>query len=70
MEFRDDKTMNQFFKIDFTKYAGYAIGIINGKIEVKNKDPDIVLKKLMSKHNKNKDMAFICVPNLKTAMSV
>lgn len=65
-----DKTMNQFLKMDLSQYAGYAVGIINGKVEIKNKDPGIVLDKLMSKHNRNKDVALICVPNLKTAMSV
>lgn len=65
-----DKTMNQFLKMDLSQYAGFAVGIINGKIEMKSKNPDEVLKKLISKQNKNKDVAFICVPNLKTAMSV
>ena len=70
MRFQNDKTLNTFANMELSQYSGYAIGIINGKIEIKNKDPKIVLDKLMSKHNKNKDIAFICVPNLKTAMSV
>lgn len=70
MKMQTDRTMNKFLRMDLSEYAGYAVGIINGKIEIKNKDPTIVLERLMSKNNKNKDIAFICVPNLKTAMSV
>ena len=70
MRFHEDKTLDKFAQMDLSQYSGYAVGIIDGKIELKGKDPKLVLKKLMSKQNKNKDIAFICVPNVKTAMSV
>jgi len=64
-----DKTLDKFAKMDISQYAGMAVGIVDGKILFKNKDPGKVLKQLLSQKG-NKDTALICVPNAKTAMAI
>ena len=70
MKFQNDKTLDKFANMDLNEYAGYAVGIVNGKIAFKDKNPKKVLDKLFSKNNKNKNVAIICVPNTKVAMAI
>ena len=55
--------------MDLRGYAGLALGIVNGKIIFKNKDPSMVMKLLLLQ-GKDKEVALICVPKVKMAMSL
>ena len=61
--------LETFNSMDFRQYAGLAIGMVNGKIAVKDKNPDKVMKFLLSQ-KEDKEVALICVPNAKMAMSL
>ena len=61
--------LETFNSMDFKQYAGMAIGIVSGKIAFKDKNPDKVMKFLLSE-KKDKEVALICVPNAKMAMSL
>ncbi|MBI1935879.1 hypothetical protein HYS31_05550 [Candidatus Woesearchaeota archaeon] len=61
--------LDTFNQMDLRQYAGLAIGIVNGKIAFKNKDPNMVMKRLLAQ-GKEKEVALICVPKVKMAMSL
>ena len=61
--------LETFNQMDLRQYAGLAVGIINGKIAFKNKDPNVVMKRLLAQ-DKDKEVALICVPKVKMAMSL
>ena len=62
-------SLDQFNSMDLREYAGLAVGIVDGKIAFKDKNPDKVMKFLLEQSNK-KEVALICVPNAKMAMFV
>ena len=62
-------SLDKFNSMDLREYAGLAVGIIDGKIAFKDKNPDKVMKFLLEQNNK-KEVALICVPNAKMAMFV
>jgi len=55
--------------MDLRDYAGLAVGIVEGKIAFKNKDPKKVMKQLLAQ-KEDKEVALICVPKVKMAMSL
>lgn len=61
--------LDTFNSMDLREYAGLAVGIVDGKIALKDKNPDKVMKFLLEQNNK-KEVALICVPNAKMAMFV
>lgn len=62
-------TFDKFNEMDLREYAGLAVGVIDGKIAFKSKDPGKVMKQLLSQ-SKDKEVALICVPKVKMAMSL
>ena len=63
-----DKNLTKFSSMDLAKYAGLAVGIVNGKIQFSDPSPQKIMKLLMAQ--KDKEVAMICVPNIKTAMCI
>jgi len=61
--------LEKFNSMDLKEYAGLAVGIVDGRIAFKDKNPDKVMKLLLDTSNK-KEVALICVPNAKMAMFV
>ena len=61
--------LDRFNTMDLKEYAGLAVGIIDGKIAFKDKDPNKVMKRLLAQ-KEDKEVAFICVPKVKMAMSL
>ena len=68
MQIQNDKALDKFVKMDLSRYAGLAVGIVNGKIQFQDSSPQKVLRLLMKQ--KDKDVALICVPNRNTAMCI
>ena len=64
-----ETNISRFEKIDLKGYEGLCIGVVNGKILFKNKDPAVVLKRLLSR-KKDEEVSCICVPSIKTAMAL
>lgn len=64
-----EKNHTKFQRMNLSEYAGLCIGLIDGKIAFKNKDPKIVLKRLLSLKD-DKEISCICVPSKKTAMAI
>lgn len=62
-------TLGRFNEMNLREYAGLAVGIVDGKIAFKNKNPGKVMKQLLSQ-SRNKEVALICVPKAKMAMSL
>ena len=62
-------SLDKFNSMDLSEYAGLAVGIVDGRIAFKDKNPDKVMKFLLEQSNK-KEVALICVPNAKMAMFV
>ncbi len=62
-------TLDRFNSMDLRDYAGLAVGIVDGRIAFKHKNPNKVMKQLLAQ-NKNKEVALICVPKVKMAMSL
>ncbi len=60
---------DKFNEMDLREYAGLAVGIVNGKIAFKSKDPSKVMKRLLTQ-SEDKEVALICVPKVKMAMSL
>lgn len=60
--------LDRFNAMDLRQYAGLAVGIVDGKVLFKDKDPNKVMKNLLAQ--KNKEVALICVPKVKMAMSL
>ncbi|HLF53840.1 MAG TPA: hypothetical protein VI544_01550 [Candidatus Nanoarchaeia archaeon] len=61
--------LDRFNSMDLRDYAGLAVGIVEGKIAFKNKDPKKVMKQLLAQ-KEDKEVALICVPKVKMAMSL
>ena len=61
-------SLDRFNRMDLKDFPGMAVGIVNGKIAFKNKDPKIVMKRLLAQGKK--EVALICVPETKMAMYV
>ena len=61
--------LDRFNTMDLREYGGMAVGIVDGKIEFKSKDPNKVMKQLLSQ-KEEKEVALICVPKVKMAMSL
>ena len=66
---KQNTALDKFNSMDLREYAGLAVGIVNGKIAFKDKNPDKVMKFLLEQGSK-KEVALICVPNAKMAMFV
>ena len=64
-----DLNEKAFSDIDLKKYSGQCIALVNGKVVVNEKDPKAAMKRVLAISRKNK-VAFICVPNSKTAMCI
>lgn len=61
--------LDRFNAMDLREYAGMAVGIVDGKIAFKGKDPSKVMKRLLDQ-KEDKEVALICVPKVKMAMSL
>ncbi|MBS3126264.1 hypothetical protein J4453_02365 [Candidatus Woesearchaeota archaeon] len=61
--------LDRFNTMDLRDYAGMAVGIIDGKIAFKDKNPRKVMKRLLDQQE-DKEVALICVPKVKMAMSL
>lgn len=51
--------LDKFNAMDLKKYAGLAIGIVDGKIAFKGKDPGKIMRRLLAQ-KEDKEVALIC----------
>ncbi|MEK6949659.1 MAG: hypothetical protein AABX34_05525 [Nanoarchaeota archaeon] len=61
--------LEKFNSMDLRDYSGLALGIVDGKIAFKDKNPEKVMKRLLTQQ-KNREVALICVPSSKAAMVI
>ena len=64
-----DKNQKKFSTLNLNDFAGLAIGLVDGKVQFKDKDPGIVMKRLLQQ-SENKQTLLICVPRTKTTMVI
>lgn len=62
------KNIEKFSKLDLREYEGKCVGIVDGKILLKSKNPSDIMKKLLSMQGK--EVSLVCVPRKKTAMVI
>ena len=61
--------LDMFNAMDLRDYAGMAVGIVDGKIAFKDKNPEKVMKRLLTQP-RSREVALICVPSSKAAMVI
>ena len=61
--------LDLFNSMDLREYAGMAVGIVDGKIAFKDKNPEKVMKRLLTQP-RSREVALICVPSSKAAMVI
>ena len=61
--------LDMFNAMDLRDYAGMAVGIVDGRIAFKDKNPEKVMKRLLTQPRSRK-VALICVPSSKAAMVI
>ena len=61
--------LDRFNSMDLRDYVGLAVGIVDGKVIFKDKNPKKVMKQLLAQ-SEDKEVALICVPKVKMAMSL
>ena len=61
--------LDMFNAMDLRDYAGMAVGIVDGRIAFKDKNPEKVMKRLLTQP-RSREVALICVPSSKAAMVI